>query len=156
MTGDDPLVAIHEAGHACLGAMSGMDVRTVILHRPGARQEEAGRVELHDMAAERDADPTRFLIFLLAGAAAEKRACGRYTPRDAHDRHIAALFAAVTLNEEPDSARVRSMLEAVQLVANARIADDATWHWIERVAKQLVRRRRLTGRDVAELRPVTS
>jgi hypothetical protein len=35
---------------------------------------------------ERDADPTRFLIFQLAGASAEKRACGHYTVRDAGDR----------------------------------------------------------------------
>lgn len=156
MTGDDDLVALHEAAHGVVAQMSGMDVRAITLHRADARQDERGRCELVDYGAERDADPTRFLIFLLAGASAEKRACGKHTSRDADDRHMAALFAsAAVLNEAPDSPRVRTMLQDVQLIADARIADETTWDWIERVAAQLVRRRRLTGRDVHELRPVT-
>lgn len=154
MTNDDDLVALHEAAHGVVAQMSGMDVRAITLHRADARQDERGRCELWNYADERDADATRFLIFLLAGASAEKRATGKYTPRDANDRHIASLLASVTLNEAPDSPRVRTMLTNAQLIANARIADETTWGWIQRVAAQLVRRRRLTGRDIHELRPV--
>jgi hypothetical protein len=149
---DDDLVSLHEAAHAVVGQAAGMDVKELTLHR-GSRLGERGSCSLWNYGAERDRDPVRFLVFLLAGASAEQKACGHYTPRDAGDREQAINFAAAVLEEEPSSPRVRAMVERAQRIADTRLENDVIWEWVQRVAQRLVKRRRLSGRDIFELGP---
>ena len=149
----DHIAAIHEAGHAVIAMMSGMDVKHIVVHHIGARQDEAGHIELVDCSGERDADVPRFLIFNLAGAAAERRATGHYSERDRQDLHDAVNLAAFMLDAEPDSPRVTASIQAAQALANAYMHDAVIWAWVQRVADALVTKRRLTGRAIHELRP---
>ena len=150
---DDHLVAIHEAGHAVIAATSGMDVRQVVLHRAGSRQDERGRCELFEFGAERDADMPRYIRYCLAGAAAEKRATGNYSERDRNDVRQAHTLTYVMLNVESDSPRVKAHFDSEQTIVDALMWDDTIWKWVQRVADALVKKRRLTGRDIHELRP---
>jgi len=154
MTSEEHILSIHEAGHGCYAAMSAMDVRAVVLHQPGSRQDEGGRCELHDMPGEQDNNPARFLTFLLAGGSAEYRAVGRRSARDASDReHATTLCALAILQQEPTSPAVLEMMRTAQALADAAMRNEDLWRWIERVARELVKKRRLTGRDIYELRP---
>jgi hypothetical protein len=153
---DDYLVALHESAHAVIAGMAGVDVKSVVLHRGsqrGEREWERGRVELFDATAERDADAPRYIRFLLAGAAAEKRHTGSYSERDRDDVSHARTLTWAMLNAEPDSPRVKAHFDSEQAIVNAWMWDDTIWQWVTRVADALVRRRHLTGRDVHELRP---
>ena len=148
----DPIVALHESAHACIGVMYGFDVKCAVLHAIGARHDEAGRVELHNWNAERDADPNRFLVYVLSGGAAERRATGHYSPRDAADREYATTMCAVYLNQDKTSEAVRKELDLADTLARAMMLNDDLWAWVQRVAKALIRKRRLTGRQIHELR----
>ena len=154
---DDYLVAVHEAGHAVVAVMSGIAVKAVLLHRGSKQGEcgpERGRCELFDASAERDADASQFLKYILAGAAAEKRATGKYSERDGYDVDHAVTLARAMLDDwTPDSQRVRAVVQAAQTVTNVCMLDDTIWRWVNRVAKALVTFRRLSGRQVYELRP---
>jgi hypothetical protein len=148
----DYLAALHEAGHATVACMFGFDVKVAVLHAVGASQSEAGRVELRDHVFEIDDDPTRYLTYLLSGAAAEKRQTGSYSKRDASDLAQALTAAAVVLNVDRDSPRAVTAVRDAQALANALMLNNALWEWVQRVAAALIQRRRLTGRQIAELR----
>ena len=148
----DYITAVHEAGHALVGACYGYDVKCAVVHVTNSRQDEGGRVELHDWNGERDANPNRFLVYVLAGAAAERHATGHYSSRDAADREYAATLCAVYLNADITSDAVRKEMDIADTLARAMMHDDDLWRWIERVSKALTKRRRLTGRDIHELR----
>jgi ATP-dependent Zn protease len=145
---DEHLTALHESAHAVIAVMTGMDVSCVVLHAAGSSQTEAGRCELHDWAAERDADVERFLAFMLAGRGAEYRAVGRHGERGAGDWKQAVALAAVALKTESESPHVAELLAVAQVHIDAVMADAAVWGWIQRTARALVTRRRLSGRDV--------
>jgi ATP-dependent Zn protease len=152
VTAVDALVAIHESAHAVVACMSGLaDVHQVVIHARGA-QDEAGRVELHGFALARDRDMPGFLVFLLAGAAAEYKQTGHYSERDGDDVQQATLLASAMHECDVSDPRVGAAVRAAQALANAHMRNEATWAWIERVAKALVNKRRLTGRDVQRLR----
>jgi hypothetical protein len=153
---DDYICAIHESAHAVVAAMGGADVKCIVLHQGsvrGARGLERGRCELCDATTERDADMPRFIRYLLAGSAAEKRATGRYSERDRDDVSHAHTLTWAMLDLEPDDARVKAHFNSEQTIVDAWMWDDTIWGWVTRVADALVKKRRLTGRDVHELRP---
>jgi hypothetical protein len=149
---DDVLAAIHEAGHAAMASMFGYSVRCAVLHHVGSNQVEQGHVELRDHIAELDSDHVRYLAYMLAGAAAEKRQTGQYSPRDTHDREHAIIAASAVLQVERDSPRVAAAVRDAQLLANSLMTNDRLWAWVQRTATALIRRRRLTGRQIAALR----
>jgi hypothetical protein len=150
---DEYVTALHEAAHGVVGQMSGMDVRRIVLHRAGAAQDEAGRCELFDLAAERDADMPRFIRYCLAGSAAEKRHAGKYSERDVNDVKQAHTLTWAMLNAEPDSPRVKAHFDSEQAIVDAWMWDENVWRWVTSVADTLVKKRFLTGRDIYELRP---
>ena len=152
--GEEYIVSVHESGHAVAAAVAGMEIREVVLHRAGSHQDEAGRCELRDIISECDADLSRFLIYVFSGAAAERRAFGHSSVRDAGDREYARKLARLALEEvDPASPRVAELLQNAELIADARMNDRVVWKWVERVADALRKRRRLSHRDIHELRP---
>ena len=152
--GEEYVVSVHEAGHAVVAAVAGMEIREVVLHRAGSHQNEAGHCELRDVISECDADLSRFLIYVFSGASAERHAFGHSSVRDAGDREYARKVATLALEDpDPASARVTELLQSAELIADARMNNAVIWKWVERVADALRKRRRLTHRDVHELRP---
>ena len=149
MTGDR-ITAIHESAHATIAMQFGFDVRRVLLHRPGARVDEAGRCETSSWRQDLNADPVRALCYLLAGAAGERRLSGRTSSRDATDRAQAATVASVICEVDDEShPRVRALMHAAETMALGLMYDPVVWTAIERVAAALERKRELSGRDVA-------
>lgn len=146
----DRITCVHEAAHACVAIVRGWDVRLVQVHRPGTRADgSAGRCEVASWRTEVNTDPVGVLCFLLSGAAAERRLTGRTSPRDAHDREIAALLAAsICERDDPHDPRVRSLLASVETLARALMYDETIWRAVERVAAALQRQGVLSGRDV--------
>ena len=45
------------------------------------------------------------------------------------------------------------MMENAALLASAKMQDELTWQWIERVVSVLLKKRELTGYDVFQLKP---
>jgi hypothetical protein len=147
------LTALHESAHGVIAQMSGMAVKCIVLHRSGAREDEAGRCELFATSAERDADIPRYLRYCLAGAAAERRHVGKYSERDRDDVSHAYTLTCAMLNVEPDSPRAKTHFNSEQAIVDAWMWDENVWRWVTSVANALVKKRRLTGRDIHELRP---
>ena len=146
------LTALHESAHAVIATLTGMDVKRCVLHAPGSRRDEDGHTALYDWAEERDCDIERHLTFVLAGRAAEYKAVGRYSERGDGDWEQATAYAACVLNAAPESPRVAEFLRIAQLHAETYMHDAAIWGWIERVSRQLLKRRTLGCRDIQLLR----
>jgi hypothetical protein len=147
----DRVTAFHEAGHAVAATVFGLDLRLVTVHQPGTRADDtAGSCELSSKLTELDRDPHRVLTYILAGAAAERRLTGRTSPRDAKDRAGAATVASFILEiEDEQHPSVRGLVAAAEAQAVALMyCDETVWRAVERVAKDLQRKGRLTGRDV--------
>jgi hypothetical protein len=149
----DHLGALHEAAHATVATMYGFSVKHAVLHPVG--MDPQGYVELRDHLSELDEDAMRYLVFKMSGAAAEHRQCGQYSKRDVQDLEDAVTAAAVVLEQARDSPRVAQLVRDAQLLANSLMLNDDLWRWTRRVAAALIQHRRLTGRQIAELREAT-
>jgi hypothetical protein len=145
----DRTTAFHEAGHATFASMRGYDIRRVLLqpHRD-LGPDEGGRCEVADAAAEIDAYPADFLIYLLAGAAAERRLVGRTSDRADFDVRQAREVAASALQQDPASEAVSSIVASATALAHAKMCDDRIWKWVDVTARRLLKRGVLTHRDV--------
>jgi hypothetical protein len=88
---------------------------------------------------------------MLAGAAAERRQTGHTSPRDEADREEAWTMCSVYLKDATPET-IRTEMAAAEAIALAAMHNEDLWAWIQRTANALARRRRLSGRDVAELR----
>ena len=117
----------------------------------GARADEAGHCLLgDDWEAELRADPFPFLVQLLSGISAEKRAYGAASARGAQDVETAEAIASEVIHGGADvqSAKVQATLRAAMVIADSRMQIPDTWRAVQRVAAALRRRHRLSGRDV--------
>jgi hypothetical protein len=124
-----------------------MDIREVVVHERATPSGVGGTCELVDATEERDADPLRYLIYVHAGAAAERRA-GYSLQRDAGDKVQAEMYAEALF----DPSTAKTMLTSAAAQADALMRDEQIWSWVSRTAKALLRRGRLTHRDIHELR----
>jgi hypothetical protein len=147
------ICATHEAGHAVSATIAGMFVKALVLHRPGTHPTEGGRCELYDHLEELEADPLRFAVYVFSGAAAEANATGHTSSRDGADREFVKDLAVVALNVEPTSPRVMTWITAAETLAHAQMRDERVKKWVQAVAKQLLRTRRMTNREIQECRP---
>jgi hypothetical protein len=137
------VVAYHEAAHAIA-----LVTRNIAIERCSIRPTRGsdghvrpavpiGRIEYCDL-----------LLFLVAGAAAERRRTGAAAKFDVDDRQQAAIVAALRLNSEPDPA-VRDHLRKYDLIADVLVLQHC--QWIERCAAQLTRWGTLDDWDVRNL-----
>lgn len=134
-----PSVAYHEAGHGCVGLAYGVPVRHLTIE-PDA--ESAGRVM--PVRAAWKGNPTALALMLLAGGEAEKQYTGRETAGDGHDlKKINLLLKGY--HDDPDS--YLQMYRALTAAAVVR-----HWPWIERTARVLLRKRRISGGECWHLR----
>jgi hypothetical protein len=134
--------AIHEAGHAVALVARGVPIEWVSIE-PTA--DTLGRVE----AALGDLDPESIAVSLLAsGIAVRRLGYSGADPGDCYDRAHARGLASAYLR---DPAQQQQWLETVGALACAYVTRHADG--IRRVAHALDRRTRLTGAEVAALRP---
>jgi len=148
--------AVHEAGHAVMASLYGLTVRQIVVHQRGSRMTdsgEGGRCEIADQLDTIDASPFYFLVYQFGGAAAEHRAIGRRSSRDARDREQAENLAWMMCDCDASSPRIAQLLETAEQLASARMLDDAVWEWTHAVARVLLKKRRLSGYDVHQLKP---
>ncbi len=145
----DHVTAIHESAHSVVACVFGFVVGLVQLHQPGARPNEAGRCELASWRQDLNEDPARVLVFVLSGAAGEKRLTGRTSPRDGFDRELAAGIASTILElEDTRHPRVRALVASAEAQARALMCDEIVWRAVERCATALQRSGVLSGRAV--------
>jgi hypothetical protein len=130
-----------------------MTVRQVRVHEPFSHPEHAGMCHVHDHVAEIDERPFAYLVYLLAGAAADWKVSGRNNSGDAEDRKQAMIVASISLEVERECPRVIERVQTAELVARALVQDDTNWKWIERVARVLMKKRTLSGREIFNLKP---
>jgi hypothetical protein len=145
---DRQAAAIHEAGHACACVISGMDLEEVIVVRQATRDGIGGYCAVADRDAERDADGRRWLTYLAAGASSERKA-GYSLVRDTGDRAQSQILAEALYGP----GRATTFLASAKIEADALMDNPDVWRWVERTARALVRRGRLSHRDVFELGP---
>jgi hypothetical protein len=129
--------------------MRGWGLKECVLHRVGARRDEQGHVALHHRLEEIAEDPLGYATYLLIAAAAERRKTGAVSARCSADYELARHVCTITVR---DPALIDRTMASVEAIAYATVQDERFWRWVEKVSRALVRRRRLTGRDVAELR----
>ena len=145
----DLITSTHEAGHAVLASCFGFDVKRILIRpHPGLRSDEVGRCELHADAVEADGDPFRFAIYLLAGAAAERRMTGSKSARSDHDRVQALTVSRLALPAESSAEAAADWINRAEVTADSLLQRESIWEWIELVAKRLAKRHLLTGRDI--------
>jgi hypothetical protein len=143
--------AFHEAGHVVAALRSGLDVRSVDVVYSVDR---FGAADYEYKSAPRE---TQALCWLAAGAA-ERRYSGSHHAHDAADmEQVGILFKHSHLDPEipyrqrqpgADAERQRIVDE---WYAKAEAFVEREWMWIERVAKALQSRERLTGAEVKAL-----
>lgn len=139
-------LAHHEAAHAVVSLLVGWPLQRVSIV-PNQVPDSLG----HSLPAVRidDRESSDWLLVTLAGPAAERELTGRPAVGDSADLEVARALLAVTLNVPGDAPLVAQRLKEWGFVANLRVREH--WLWIQRTARQLRRRRTLTGADVAAL-----
>ena len=140
--------ALHEAAHAVVALLIGVDFQEVVL--PGPDDDAIG---LRFQEVKPDGEPNlvvslqvqRQLAMRYAGEAIEEHRCGvvRYASADAVDSQAEA--ASITPNEK-EAYNVRRLAKA-----RARVLVDLGLPLIEGVAEALLRSGRLSWGEVAEL-----
>jgi hypothetical protein len=155
--------AIHEAGHAVIGRVLGMACGQVTIV-PKLSEKTAGVATTHDQWATEAAWKKRGkyrdlssvwrgrIMTFMAAAEAEIVCIGRYRGGDGEDRYqIALMMEEIPVpNEDWQSYERRLRAKTRALVRRHR-------HKIEHVAKALLERRTISGRDIDWLlRQVTS
>lgn len=143
-------LAYHEAGHAIAERSFGYPVVSASIE---GNYASGGRVIPREPP---DAPPRDRIVVLLAGAEAEKRAwpalrfdeTDKLHGLDLPDARFWAAFMHETLPADP---RVAAELERLRPEAARIVARH--WRWLERVAAELVRWRRLTGTQIDAVRP---
>ena len=143
-------IAFHEAGHAVTVRHFGYPVVSASIE---GQYDSGGRVIPRTPP---EAPPHDRIVVLLAGAEAEKRAWPALAfdeceKGDLHDLADAAFWAAFELECLPGDPRVAGLVKRLRPEA-ARIVR-RHWAWVERVAAELVRWRRLTGAQIDAVRP---
>jgi hypothetical protein len=144
----DEVAAVHEGGHSLAAWKAGFSIGTVQLCESGPA---AGLCVVRSWRTEIDVDPINALIYVAAGPAAETRLTGRPSVGDASDRALIETLAAAITELPAEHARVRALIERTALIAKAMMLDSKNWSIVTRIAKELERKRVLTGRDIEGL-----
>lgn len=141
-------IAIHEAGHGVTATQYGFPVRHVQLHPQARRDGEAGQCLIASWLRTVDGDPSRALVYMMSGGAAERRLTGRHARGDASDREMAIHLASLIREKPVDDPETVKMVARAETIAFAQMLNPTTWRAIERVAAALVQKHTLSGRDV--------
>jgi ATP-dependent Zn protease len=140
----------HESGHSVVGVQFALNVRRVVVHPQRRPDGEAGFCELVNVADAIDADAFRSIVYVMAGPQAERRFTGRSDTGDLRDREQAAAIARIIHEHKPaDHPDISGTVARAEVIARALMLNPATWAAVEAVAKELERKRSLSGRDVA-------
>ena len=140
----DVVLAHHEAAHGVIAIVCGIAVSRVSIVRS---RDTLGYMRPAQRITEIGMDSVA--ITWLSGPAAEKRLTGAAGPGCAEDFTVARAFVAAMLRGTPTPARVDEHLARFAALAEARVC--LHWDWITRVAEALMRRRGLTGSEIADL-----
>jgi hypothetical protein len=137
---EERAVAIHEAAHGITAMLLGLDLRHITVERSTRR---FGGALLNGTFG--NAEPWKVFVFVLAGPLAERAFRGTTSRVQfaSADQDLLDLLREAT---DLSAARVRQL----EQLAEAFVLGHELW--IRRVADQLLRRRRLSAADVANLR----
>jgi hypothetical protein len=137
---DDCDVGIHESAHAVIGRARGIGVRYLFIADRPRPDGIGGGVQFTIDGSVEDR-----VVAVLAAREAHIRLRGSCAPGIvSHDLENAALFIRLDKPEDPEAALERCRLEAEALVRTH-------WKQIERVARELRKRRRLSGDELEAL-----
>lgn len=145
------LAAIHEAAHGCVALSVGIPVIEICLaDGPDSRGHIKPDARVCDLA------PQHYVLMLLAGQAAERRAQSFLsTDLSATDRAQAREILAIALLRPP-SVRWPSeddvTNELLRWTHRAARSVDQYWAWIQRTGDALMRWGHLTGAEIVGLR----
>jgi hypothetical protein len=164
MSDDERLVAFHEAGHAAIAVRLNIPIARVSLAPPGLGLGAGGYVVVSRgplTTAEADLiclnrpdaialgslpiDLFGYAIFLLSGAAAERRAGGGRDGGWQDQRTVETLFAA-GFGIEAVSARVVDLVGRFEVAADRAVEKE--WKAITRVADALLERKTLDAAQI--------
>jgi hypothetical protein len=141
---DEQALAHHEAGHGVCALLAGWPVTRVSLVPDAASLGHCRPATKPD-----DREHVDWLPYLLAGGAAERQLTGRPAEGDGHDLEVARLLVSVVKHVPIDAPIVARALNEWGFIADHRVR--VHWRWIARTAQLLVRRRVLTGAQIAAL-----
>jgi hypothetical protein len=134
----------HEAGHAVVGILRGIPIKRVTIE-----PTRNTRGHCRTAVPVQDLDTSDFLVYVCAGAAAEQRYTGRPAAIEGPDLDQALVVASFHTGAALNSQATVDCIERHRVLADAAVT--LNWGWVGNVARALLRKRTLTGANVADL-----